>query len=131
MVQLIIGILGQRNNDMTVQQIDIEELQPLIILGNNLQDQGVNNVVFQRDIALQLIDVLFGLGYPILGGDIYLRHNDRFQLSYDNWYCDRDNDETDDEYLLRSSLAAKAYLEDFLDSTNSYCALVLGARLKT
>jgi hypothetical protein len=92
----------------------------------DLKPHGVNNILFDRIDALQVVDLLSGLGIPILGSDVYVKEDQGYNVTYDNWFCDQESDESFKEFVLRSCLVTKAYIENYdPNSHNYYFALVV------
>ena len=68
----------------------------------SLEEIGINNFAFLYQQAILLVDVLRQSNVPILGGDVYLRLESSIEISYDNWYCDKKEDERDSVFVNRS-----------------------------
>ncbi|MCS1350905.1 Imm40 family immunity protein [Mechercharimyces sp. CAU 1602] len=93
-----------------------------------LDSVGVHNYVWGKDDALKVMDYLTKIGFAILGGDVYRLENDGFRVTYDNWYCNKDDNETWDEYVLKSKKIAIGYIEKYSEKhgLSYYYALVIG-----
>lgn len=90
----------------------------------DLKPQGINNVLFDRIDALQMIDLLSSMGISILGGDVYIKEDQEYNVTYDNWYCNKESNESINEFVFRSCLASKSYIENY-NSSDCYFALVV------
>ena len=86
-----------------------------IILGSGhpLNEIGVNNWALQKDEALNALIELAKIQVPILGGDVCELTNGVIQYNYDNWYCDKNLQETKLAFVLRSIAKAKQYIENY------------------
>ena len=77
---------------------------------------GGDEIALAVDDALQAIELLKGSQMTILGGDILSEDNGELIYAYQlwgeeyhclNWYCDREDNESKDEYAKRSYILAK------------------------
>lgn len=111
---------------MRLSELNNDELKVLLSQGVNLKPQGVDNYVFAKEEALKVIDLLSSLGHPILGGDVYEKSKETFEVTYDNWYCNQEAGESLEDFIFRSCLASKAYIESYKIPScgNKYFALV-------
>ena len=71
----------------------------------NLNGLGINNVAYSKCEALRMI--------PVLGGDVFLLKDNIPSLTYDNWYCDKNPQESDQEYVIRSCKKAYEYVSTY------------------
>jgi hypothetical protein len=67
------------------------------------------------------------LDFAILGGDVYATTHEGFRPTYDNWYCDREAEETFSDYAMRSREVARSYVRDYRTVGNAgrFFALVV------
>lgn len=90
----------------------------LIKRGRNLSEinPGSDEMAFIIDDALDAIELLKNHKVNILGGDvlfeekeklIYATHFLGYDYHYLNWYCDRQDNESDEDYLERNYSTAK------------------------
>jgi len=77
-----------------------EEIDGILGVGFYLGGVGINNWALDRCQCLGAINDLKLAKIPILGGDTFL--DGRVNPKGDNWFCDRKDDESDEEYLERS-----------------------------
>lgn len=49
----------------------------------------------------------------ILGGDVYLKRGSSIDISYDNWYCDKKEDEQDSVFVNRSCDVAETFIKEY------------------
>lgn len=84
------------------------------------------------EIALNIHDALLAIEFlkeaqvAILGGDILSDESGKLTYTYENWYCEKLNNESNDEYLTRSYLITKAYLDSLINKGygNRYVVIV-------
>ena len=79
----------------------------------SLEEIGIDNYAFPYEQAILLVDVLRQLCVPILGGDVYMKSGSTIAITYDNWYCDKKEDERDGEFLRRSCDAAETFIKEY------------------
>lgn len=80
----------------------------------SLNDLGVNDVAYNREEALIIIDYLSEEVIPVLGGDVYFLENDTpCYTTYTGWSCDREKEENFSNYVKRSCKEAKEYIQHF------------------
>ena len=93
--------------------------------GSFLSDEGIYNWALTKTDALIALDELFAIRVAILGGDVCSKIDGRYSLVGDNWYCDRNESESHDEFLIRSYNVAKKYIEKYDDLSGcSYFIIV-------
>lgn len=77
---------------------------------------GSDEIALAVDDALQAIELLKDIQTAILGGDILSEDSGELIYAYQlwgeeyhylNWYCDRIDNESEDDYLRRSYILAK------------------------
>ena len=81
--------------------------------GIPLREIGINNWALSKNETLEAIDKFKKLGIPVLGGDVCQKIDSVMRLSYDNWYCNKNEEETIEEFTIRSCKKAKTYIEVF------------------
>lgn len=92
----------------------IEPHQFIIRHGIHLSTHiGVDEFALLKSDALKALQMLQEHRIPVLGGDVYCNDNGKIKYTYDNWYCDRENNENNDEYALRSIINAKYFIENY------------------
>ncbi|MFT3980444.1 MAG: Imm40 family immunity protein [Ferruginibacter sp.] len=91
-------------------EINIEEI---LKIGKPLYEIGINNWALSKPEALNAIDQFHSLGISILGGDVYTMTNELFIPTHDNWYCDQLPQEAQIEFLNRSIVKARHYIEAY------------------
>jgi len=94
------------------KSIEFEEL--LKRLGVSLQNPGVSEVGLARADALRAVELLRDAKIAILGGDVYLRQQDRVRPWFpNNWTVNPSLGEDRHAYLRRSWERAEAYIKEF------------------
>ena len=73
----------------------------------SLEEISIDNYAFPYQQAILLVDVLRQSNVHILGGDVYLKLGYSIEISYDNWYCDKKENERDGVFVNRSSMSLK------------------------
>mgnify|MGYP000915709157 FL=1 len=89
-----------------------------------IKEFGVTNYAYTFKDVLAYIDWIESKKFVILGGDVYSRQGDMFDLTYDSWYYSPKNNDSD---LLQSISVAKDYISKYIDSNgeNFYFAIVV------
>ncbi|SFL95217.1 Immunity protein 40 [Desulfomicrobium norvegicum] len=59
------------------------------------------------------LDQLETEGIAILGGDVYEMQRENLQSNYDNWYCDRGENESKSAFVSRSIAKAREYVSNY------------------
>lgn len=103
--QLTIGFLDLNNMKSTVRDI--------LSRGISLEESGINNWAFDKDGALQALCDLRAEGLPVLGGDVYEKKGPKIELGFDNWYCERNQNEDENDFVERSILKAESYIKSY------------------
>lgn len=79
----------------------------------NLSELGINDVAYPKYEALRMISRFEEQGIPVLGGDVFLLKDNIPSLTYDNWYCDKNPQELNQEYVIRSCKKAYEYVSTY------------------
>ena len=79
----------------------------------SLEEKGIDNYAFSYQQAILLVDALRQSNVPILGGDVSLKLGSSIEPSYDNWYCDKIEDERDSDFLRRSCDVAETFIKEY------------------
>lgn len=76
---------------------------------------GVNGKAYLRDNALKIITFARENIVPVLGGDVYYksRSDNDIHITYDNWYCNREELESLKEYADRSCDVAEHFITNY------------------
>jgi hypothetical protein len=81
---------------------------------------GSNEIALTVNDALHALDLLNGSRIAVLGGDILSEDNGKltyaiyswgYDYSYLNWYCNKIDDESQEDYIKRSYVIAKKSIE--------------------
>lgn len=89
----------------------------------DLNALGINDVAYTKLAALELLLSFEKQSVPVLGGDVFLLNNDVPILTYDSWYCNRNRQETEEEYVFRSCKVAYDYISQY-EAENAIFSLV-------
>ena len=97
----------------------------------SLEEIGIDNYAFPYQQAILLVDALRQSNVPILGGDVYLKLGYSIEISYDNWYCDKKENERDGVFVNRSCDVAETFIKEYKRKNNvkePLFAFVIGER---
>ncbi|MCD8032140.1 MAG: immunity 40 family protein [Bacteroides sp.] len=99
---------------------------------------GSTEIALTVEDALQAVDLLNGTHSPVLGGDILSEDKNgeliyAYQLwdegyHYLNWYCNKEKDESQEDYIIRSYREAKEGIKkanDIAMHLSKKCYIVL------
>ena len=73
----------------------------------------INNWAFKKSDALIIINDLLLSKIPILGGDVFVKCENKIYHSYDSWYFNRITDVSFDEYLQKSIETARSFVLNY------------------
>lgn len=90
-----------------------KKIDAILSIGRPLKDTGVRNWALNKECALAALDQLAVAGIAVLGGDVYLEHDQTVQSNYDNWYCQRENGESYTAFVARSIMYSRAYVSNY------------------
>ena len=90
-----------------------EDVKVILSCGISLSEIGVNNWALTETQALQTLNKLESLESPVLGGDVYEMINGEPESNYDNWYCERNDNEKLSEFVARSINYARQYIGNY------------------
>lgn len=78
------------------------------------------NWALTKEQALNAIDQLEKIGIAILGGDVYERVKGDFIGSWDSWYSNIEEGESETSYIKRSVAASRSYINKFNYRISTY-----------
>jgi hypothetical protein len=93
--------------------------------GRSLVEFGMNEYSFSRTDALRVLDKCRECGTGVLGGDVGVWSSAKFSHTYDNWYCNQEDAETQEAFCARSIDKARLYIEKYPQSPDRDLAFVL------
>ena len=99
-----------------------EVISSILKVGISLHDEGINNWALTKSQALIAIQDLKDSSIIIAGGDV-LEKNGEFEApvyNHDNWYCDQQDNESNEDYLNRSYKLAKDYITNYSSKEVEY-----------
>ncbi|WP_195628776.1 Imm40 family immunity protein [Bacteroides finegoldii] len=94
----------------------------------SLESIGVNDFAYSKRKALKIAETYYNSNTPILGGDVYKMVNERIEFTSDSWYCDRNDNETPADYVIRSYKVTIDYLNQYPDNTEFLFSFVTNER---
>ncbi|WP_248796202.1 Imm40 family immunity protein [Pseudomonas sp. MWU13-2105] len=90
-----------------------EEIDAILGVGDSLESIGVRNWALTAVQAIEAIARLSSAGVAILGGDVYSLESGCIEQNYDSWFCNKNNFESEADFVVRSALKAKEYIERY------------------
>ncbi len=88
-------------------------IDEVLSIGIPLSDIGVNNWALNKTQSIKAIEELRRENISILGGDVYEMINGSPVSNYDNWYCNREDNESWENFVIRSTEYARRYIEGY------------------
>ena len=79
----------------------------------SLEKYGINNLAWNKEDAIALIDSIMCDKVGILGGDVYKLSSRRLEPLYDNWSFEPFKNESQKEYHLRSKIESLKYIKSY------------------
>jgi hypothetical protein len=96
-----------------IQDVWSEEVDAILCVGQSLGPLGVRNWAIDQTGTLNVLERLRTLGIAVAGVDVYRWSSDGLESTYDDWYCNREVDESEAAYLVRSIEFARRYIMDY------------------
>jgi len=93
----------------------------ILRVGRSLEDIGVRNWALTKEQTLTALDQFEAEGIAILGGDVYEVQRECLQSNYDNWYCDREENESKSAFVSRSIAKARDYVTTYKLKRGAEC----------
>ncbi len=78
--------------------------------GISLESVGVKNWALSKEYALKVLEKFHELKIPIFGGDVCEIINGIIEYNYDNWYCEKEANESQFDFANRSIILARDYI---------------------
>ena len=88
-------------------------INEILETGLSLELIGVKNRALPKEGAIIVLDRLYEMQIPVLGGDVYEIANGVIQNNYDSWHCDKLLNESHSDFVSRTIGKAKEYIEDY------------------
>ncbi|CRX38694.1 Imm40 family immunity protein [Estrella lausannensis] len=79
----------------------------------SLEKFGMNDLAWEKDAAVTLINSLMNDDIGILGGSVYKIDSNNFMPMYDNWSCNPDSKEVSKDFNFRSKTRALEYINKY------------------
>lgn len=105
-----------------------EDVEKILKSGMSLSSLGIDNWALNKDTALLAIEEFRRHRIPILGGDVYEVIGGYPEANYDNWYCDRNTNESLEDFVVRSVNYTRDYLDHYTSSSGREAFFSLVAR---
>ncbi|WP_170305784.1 Imm40 family immunity protein [Pseudoduganella ginsengisoli] len=102
-----------------MENIWSSKIDAILSVGHSLERIGVRNWALEREAALKALQQLSAIGVAILGGDVYVVQGENIEPNYDNWYCNREAEENEADFVARSVAKAQRYIVNYLTSANN------------
>ncbi len=93
--------------------------------GIYLENIGINEYALTKKQALFILELCKKEKVGILGGDILELVNNEIKYTYSNWYCNRNENESELNFCFRSIDYAEQYIVNTMQNKNFYTTLVL------
>jgi hypothetical protein len=94
--------------------------------GYSLEEIGIKSFGFLKEDSLKFIKLLLLNDIPISGGDVLIiDKNNKIQLLFDGWYCEKEENETNEQYIKRSGIIARNYICKYKNESISDSAVFL------
>ncbi len=90
-----------------------EDVKAILSCGISLSEMGVNNWALTEAQAIQALDKFESLETLVLGGDVYKMVDGEPESNYDNWYCERNDNEELGKFAARSINCARQYIGNY------------------
>ncbi|MGI9279050.1 MAG: Imm40 family immunity protein [Endozoicomonas sp.] len=90
-----------------------KDIKQAICCGVSLESLGINNWALTKQQALSALEYFKIKKAIVLGGDVCSIKGQNPELNYDSWHCDRNSNETLDDFSKRSILVATDYIKNY------------------
>lgn len=90
----------------------------------SLSPIGLAEYGWRKEDIVVLINLLYCEDMIVLGGDVYEYYNTKIVPTQDNWSCDREEDESLDEFLKKSLEKTIYYIKSFDDESAKHLIFV-------
>ena len=87
----------------------------------SLSGLGVDEVAWSANDAVQVLELLGATEIAVLGGHVYVKRAGQLEPNYDNWYAERDTQETLTGFAARSWSIAREYLANLMKPGAAEC----------
>lgn len=91
----------------------MEKLKTYNLKAYSLSSLGIDGVAFEKEDAIKVVEYMRDECIPISGGDVFRVVDDSIEVTYDNWNCDRNHQESMRDYLYRSCDKAIEYITNY------------------
>lgn len=105
-----------------------EDVRNILAGGIPLSSIGVDNWALTKEQAMLALEEFERRNMPVLGGDVYELVDAYPEPNYDNWYCDRNANESIEDFVARSVHYARDYIERYSNPSGHETFFVLVAQ---
>lgn len=79
----------------------------------SLEEFGLDDLAWSKKDATNLINSIMKDRIGVLGGDVYELRINHLKSLYDNWACEPSEEESEEEYYLRSKFETLKYIKNY------------------
>lgn len=101
---------------------------PTILLssGKSLECLGISEMAWDWKNAIKVIEFLCAFNYAILGGDVYRVADDKFEVTYDSWYINKNVQQSREIFIEETKNKAISYIKQYHERNgeNFYYSIV-------
>ncbi len=90
-----------------------EDVERILSCGLPLQKNNINNWALSKDQSMEAINEFEKLKIPVLGGDVYEMIEGQPTSNYDSWYCNQNENEKLNEFVIRSITYTREYIKNY------------------
>lgn len=84
----------------------------------SLEKYGLNDLAWNKEDSIKLINEIIKDKIGILGGDVYKLTPGGLEILPENWSCEPTENESEEEYYLRSKSESINYIENYPTQMN-------------
>ena len=101
---------------------------PVILFnsGKSLEQLGISEMAWNWENAIKVIEFLCAFNYVILGGDVYRAVDDKFEVTYDSWYVNKNVKQSRERFIEETKNRAISYIKQYYERNgeNFYYSIV-------
>lgn len=90
-----------------------EDVKAILSCGISLLKSGISNWALTENQSIHALNEFEKLNIPVLGGDVYEMIEGNLTSNYDNWYCNRNENEELNDFVTRSIIHAREYINNY------------------
>lgn len=93
----------------------------ILSVGIPLHQDYVSDWALTYEQAVEVLNEFRFFKISVLGGEVYEYFNDALQMNYDSWGLERELNETDESFLLKSINTSLKYVENYEKNIKTGC----------